>query len=744
MAPFSRFYQWLGLRTEEARVLWLSFSGAFLVMSYLVLARSLREAFYLDAFNVKTLPFMTLTYVALGLPTAATFSYFLAGKYAQTVLRKGILIGMAGLLLILSIPQWQGWVIILFYLWTVLLGIILTSGLWLVISEHFHVRRAKRLYGWVSAGGTLGTMITGISLVPLTRKFPILRFSYAVPVLLILFYIVLSLLPKPEGIIPHQETQEEKRMSFLEGIRLVFNSPYLSIIVMIVMSATLASTLLDFQFKEYVQHLLKEKIAMVGFFGSFYGWVGVISLFIQIVVTSRFLSKAGIGWTLSILPLILIAGSTGFFLLPSFIIAAGVRGFDQSLRKSFHRSAIEVLYVPVPPLLRKKTKTFIDSVLDSVAEALGALIIFGLVTWGNIPSRYLSILIIFFAGILLYHAQKMNRQYYDTLKNQLREKGEELENSDGELPAGGDLLATSFSSIDLKGTMDRRGIIFKDHPRLPDPHIKISPTSISSDALQGKKTSELLPLLVQDHICGEVCSILIKRGAKVVPELVETMVNEDADFVIRRRIPKVLAKIPTVDAEKGLLQVLHSQRFEVRYRAAMALMKRYQTNYPHLPEETRKKIVWEAIRFEVNRDRPVWEMQTILDTLEESERDEFPQRQLEARGQLSLEHVFRMLALIFDPKLISASYQGLATEKTKLKSFSLEYLEHILPEDVREKLWLFIGDITEYQKQKETRPLEEVADELLKTGATLLGDKETKRELMAALENIDDKKSDAD
>src|SRR5262249_43172895 len=155
------------------------------------------------------------------------------------------------------------------------------------------------------------------------------------------------------------------------------------------------------------------KQIMVGFFGGFYGWAGALSLFIQIILTSRLLNKVGIGWTLSILPLILISGSTAFFLLPSFILATGVRGLDQSLRKSLHRSAIEVLYVPVPSLVRKKTKTFIDSVLDSVAEGVGALIVFTVVTLANISSRYLSIFVLISASVLLYRSVWINRQYYD-------------------------------------------------------------------------------------------------------------------------------------------------------------------------------------------------------------------------------------------------------------------------------------------------------------------------------------------
>jgi len=237
---------------------------------------------------------------------------------------------------------------------------------------------------------------------------------------------------------------------------------------------------------------------------------------------------------------------------------------------------------------------------------------------------------------------------------------------------------------------------------------------------------------------------LVKRGSASVANLVKSLLDEGNDFVIRRRIPRILAKVPSVDTEEGLFRALGSQRFEVRYRAAIALMKRYQSGYSHLPEETRNKFVWQAIRFEINQERPVWEMQTIYDSLDESEHDVFSRQQLQARGQLSLEHVFRMLGLIFDSKLIGVVYQGLAMEKTKFKSFSLEYLEYVLPDDVREKLWLLIGDISDYQKQDSIRHLEEIADELLNIGAPLRIDKETIREIIAVLENRDKKKSGDD
>ena len=52
---------------------------------------------------------------------------------------------------------------VVFYLWTVVATLLLTSGFWIVTSEMFAVREAKRLFGLISAGGALGTFATGLS-----------------------------------------------------------------------------------------------------------------------------------------------------------------------------------------------------------------------------------------------------------------------------------------------------------------------------------------------------------------------------------------------------------------------------------------------------------------------------------------------------------------------------------------------------------------------------------------------------
>ncbi len=763
MPLFSRLYQWLGFRPEEARLLWSSFVGAFLVVGYMVLTRSLREALYLDAFDVKTLPYITASVVVLGFPIAAVFSHFLQRHPTHQVMKVVTLLSIAGLAVFFPIAHLSRIIIILFYLWTALSTFVLTAGFWIVVNERFHLRKAKRLYGWISAGGTLGALFLGGSILPLTKVLEIFEMMpIAIGLLVLFFLLLISLPPMKEKI---QRDSSDGKIRIKEGLQQIYHSPHLLTITTIVMSATLASTLLDFQFKEFVRSTISSKSAMAAFFGSFYGYAGGFSLFIQIIVTSRMLGKFGVGWTLAVLPIILIAGSTCLLLIPALPLIVGVRGLDYSLRKSLHRASIEVLYIPIPSLLRRKTKAFIDAVLDSTAEGLGALIIFLMVTWGDLSSRYLLIVVLVSATVCLLQARRMKQEYYNTLVDRLEQKGEKYDDYD---PAdhggyGQDLLDASFSSIELHKILRARGLPLKNPTPTAKPKSEL-PSSSPDDSLTPLLTSNdlekiksalhtknqfnschvphLVRLLAHEDLIVTVRQVLMKMDSSCLNQMAEILGDPHADFVVRRRIPIILSSFENPEVERILLRALVLDRFEIRYRAAIALLKRFQAGLPRLPKEEEEECIWQAIRFEVNHDRAVWEVQKILDKLDDEERDDFLEKPLEVRGELSLEHVFRMLALVADPKLVRTAFVALHQKDATLKSFALEYLEHTLPDEIQEKLWPFIGDNSEYQKEKELRPLEEVTEELMNIGKSLFIDKEMKTKIIETLENIEEKENE--
>jgi len=752
------FHRWFDIRPAEIKRLWISFAGAFLVIAFMIMARSLREAFYLISFDVKTLPYIIIATALLSLPIVAGFSKMLILFSTHRVLKFLLVILSLGLGILLPLTSVSKTAVVLFYLWTALGTILLSSGFWILIAELFPLRGAKRLFGFISAGGTLGGMAVGISLGWFSHTLSLAGTAPALIGFLLIFFIILLFLPQlPQKKEKPDLNQTEGKVSILEGFRQILKTHHLMTIALIVAGATLATTLLDYQFKELVRGSIASKEGLASYFGAFYGWTGALAFILQLTLTPRLLSKYGIGWTLAILPLILLLGSLGLLVIPGLILVTLVRGFDYSLRRSLHRSVLEVLFVPISSLLRRKTKIFIDSSVDSIAAGVGAVIIFLWVTWGNFPSRYLSVGVLGLAALLLYLAREMNREYFQTLVGRLKEKEQSSRRylDRGEQMVGRDLLSASFTSIDLEESLKERGIVFQEPEetkarpknRVGEDPVQLlgsrNPRKIAKALEMQRQWSpgsipQLIRILPWDNFYPTVTYILANMGEDASKVLGEYLLDPSQDFVIRRRIPRIMAQIASAEAEDYLLKALVTQRFEIRYRAGIALIKRRKAGLRRSGGNWQDKI-WEAIRLEVQKEKAVWEMQQILDELDESETDGFISEKVGLRGEMSLQHTFRLLTLVLDPVAVRAAFLGILLNNEKLKSFALEYIENVLPKDILDKLWLFIGDMSEHQRLQSQRPVQEVVADLVKTGASLFSNELSKEAIRRALEESDEK-----
>jgi hypothetical protein len=182
--------------------------------------------------------------------------------------------------------------------------------------------------------------------------------------------------------------------------------------------------------------------------------------------------------------------------------------------------------------------------------------------------------------------------------------------------------------------------------------------------------AQLSRMLARDDLYELATATLVEIGDPCLSLLACILRDESADFVIRRRTPRVLAIIGGAEADDALLDALLAGRFEVRYRAALALVQRRKRGET-LSERDWKALVWQAVRREVNRERPVWELQRLLDGVEGGA-DEMVLTQVDRRGARSLEHTFRVLSLVLDPKPVRAAFHGIILDDENLKSYSLE------------------------------------------------------------------------
>jgi HEAT repeat protein len=182
------------------------------------------------------------------------------------------------------------------------------------------------------------------------------------------------------------------------------------------------------------------------------------------------------------------------------------------------------------------------------------------------------------------------------------------------------------------------------------------------------------------------------------------MIDPEMDFVVRRRIPPILAANPSQRAADGLFEALADPRFEVRYAAGRALMRMLETR-PNLtlPREA----IIATIMAEIARE------QTYVDKLgdDELEGDALAPLDVVTRDRVTrgLEHLFNELAILLGSEAVRICFRALHQEDERARGTALEYLQTVLPSELRDALWPLLG---EDLAVRSVRPAAEVLSDL--------------------------------
>ena len=109
----------------------------------------------------------------------------------------------------------------------------------------------------------------------------------------------------------------------------------------------------------------------------------------------------------------------------------------------------------------------------------------------------------------------------------------------------------------------------------------------------------------------------------------------------------------------------------------------------------------------------MWENRRLLDASEDGNDRSFLEELVRARASQSLAHVFTLLALVLPTEPLRIAFRGLHTDDQALRGTALEYLDSVLPHEIRDRLWLFLED--RRLPGKVRRPREETLGDLLRS-----------------------------
>ncbi len=279
------------------------------------------------------------------------------------------------LALYLATPEQTIWVGRIFFIWTSVFNLFVVSIFWQMIVDIFTSDQGKRLFGFISAGATLGAMSGSLFIVSTVQHMaPTYLMIGAALMLEVSVYCVrrLSLLSSSLTARPRAEQEAPIGGTLLAGFRDALSSSYLLNASLFLLLYAITTTFLYFQQAAVVSHSFENRATQTAFFATVDLGVNFLTLLVQLFLTGRILKRFGVPVTLAILPVFSVLGFGTLALLPTLSSVIAFQTIRRAGNFAIARPTREVLFTVLPREDRYKAKSFIDTVVYRLGDQVGA------------------------------------------------------------------------------------------------------------------------------------------------------------------------------------------------------------------------------------------------------------------------------------------------------------------------------------------------------------------------------------
>ncbi len=370
------------VRPGEGREVAAALGTAFLVMAAHAQLETARDTLFLTNIPPSRLPWLYLVIAVLAVVGGPILSRPRGERTSRRTL--GVMQAAAALGTAAFLLPWnsQRSMFYALYIWGGMAAAVILTRFWLILGNRLTVAQAKRLFPLVASGAVAGSLVGfGGGGVLAARFGPRALLASSAIVFLLSAGVTAAWwwVPVPVeagGGLGRGTPLPEDGERRAQNLALAVRHPYVRQLALLLLLASVAVTLADFVFKSAVSHAVPGP-QLGTFLATAYFAFDLSALVLLLVAVAPAVRWLGAPGALAVRPVCLAIGGAFLALGGAFPAALVLRGVDGSLRWSLHKTASELLYVPLAPRLRGAVKEISDLLAQRGGQALGSLLILG-------------------------------------------------------------------------------------------------------------------------------------------------------------------------------------------------------------------------------------------------------------------------------------------------------------------------------------------------------------------------------
>lgn len=377
-----------------------------------------RDALFLANLPAEQLPFVYIAGAVLALGVSRV-----SGRNRHSPARRLLLLqalaatSIFGFWVGLGDPQ--PWLYYALYVWSGVITSVVVVGFWVLMADYFTVTQAKRHFAGIAMGGALGAVGGAGIAAAIAPWVPAETLLLVAVALFAASAVALFSLPRtaPPAAAP-EEASGKQAAGLLSSLARIVRHPYARHVTLLVALAAAALTLGDYLFKS----VLADRVAadqLPVWLSRVYLGLNLLSILVLAAGVTPLIRRLGVDRSLTLLPALLAIAGVGILAGLALSSVVLLKLADGTLRHSLHKTASEILYLPMDPRLRTSVKDLIDLVTHTAARALASLALLALTLLAD-PQPAIAGLLLLLSLLWMGAALRLRGPYLDVFRRTLR------------------------------------------------------------------------------------------------------------------------------------------------------------------------------------------------------------------------------------------------------------------------------------------------------------------------------------